>query len=95
MRIRKTELAERDLKTIYRFGFERFGLAQTEVYSTELLDVIELISLNPKMAREHFEYGQPVRIHPHRSHLIVYTIIENDLQILRVLSRHQSLVKHL
>lgn len=95
MQIRKTALAERDLQNIYSFGFERFGLEQTEIYALELLDVLDLIALNPRMAREHFEFGKAVRIHPHRSHLIVYPIEVDEIQILRVLSRHQSLVKHL
>jgi plasmid stabilization system protein ParE len=60
MRISKSDLAEQDLERIYRFSFERFGLAQAELYAESLLNVFELLALNPMMAREHFEYAKPV-----------------------------------
>jgi toxin ParE1/3/4 len=91
MRISKSDLAEQDLERIYRFGFERFGLAQAELYAESLLNVFELLALNPMMAREHFEYAKPVRIHPHQAHLIVYKILDDVLIVVRVLSHHQNL----
>jgi toxin ParE1/3/4 len=71
MRLRKTELAERDLENIYRFGYERFGIDQAEHYADSLLNVFELIALNPMMARLHAEYQRPVRMLSHRQNLFV------------------------
>jgi toxin ParE1/3/4 len=95
LRVRKSELAERDLVNIYRFGFEHFGKGQAELYAESLLDVFELLALNPMMAREHLQYAKPVRIHPHKVHLIVYEIVDGTLTITRVLSHRQNLVDHL
>ena len=95
LRVRKSDLAERDLINIYRFGFEHFGIAQAELYSEGLLDVFDLLVLNPKMAREHVQYERPVRIHPYKAHLIVYEHSETEIIITRILSYHQNVVDHL
>jgi toxin ParE1/3/4 len=95
MRIRKTDLAERDLENIYRFGFERFGLAQAELYAESLLDVLELLALNPMMGRVYLEYLKPVRIHSHKSHVIVYEVTDDAIVVVRVLSHYQYVSENL
>lgn len=95
MRIRKTDLAELDLNSIYRFGFERYGEAQADQYANDLFDVFELLAFSPLLERERFEYSRPVRTHPFRFHVIVYEIKGEALVIVRVLSRHQNLKDHL
>jgi toxin ParE1/3/4 len=95
MRIRKTQLAETDLDIIYRFGFERFGALQADQYANELFDLFELLAFSPLIERERLEFARPVRIHPFKSHVVVYEIQGDALVILRVLSRHQNLPDHL
>jgi toxin ParE1/3/4 len=95
MRIRKTDLAQRDLENIYRFGFERFGLAQADLYAESLLDVLELLALNPMMGRVHLEYLKPVRIHSHKAHLIVYDVTDDAIVVVRVLSHYQNVSENL
>jgi toxin ParE1/3/4 len=91
MKLRKSSLAERDLENIYRFGFERFGYHVAESYAESLLNALDLIAENPLMARLHVEFKRPVRIHPHRAHLIVYEVVERSITITRVLSHRQNL----
>ena len=42
------------------------------------------------MAREWTEFDPPVRIHVHRSHLIVYTQRDDHIVVLRVLGGRQD-----
>jgi len=53
-------------------GAETFGVAQAEAYFARVENTIELISVNPGIARKRFEIDPPVRIHPIGKHIIVY-----------------------
>jgi len=86
-RYRLTRQADDDISRIYFHGAERFGIDQADRYHSELATIFELIALNPEMARERHEIEPAVRIHPHKSHLIVYQI-EKDGRVLIIRVRH-------
>jgi toxin ParE1/3/4 len=44
----------------------------------------------PTLARERSEFTPPVRIHVHESHLIVYTVTDYHITILRLLGGRQD-----
>ena len=44
---------------------------------------------HPEMAREYTEIDPPVRLHPYRSHLIVYRIDADHLAVIRILHARQ------
>lgn len=79
--------AEDDLIGIYIEGVARFGAVQADQYHSEIGQMLDLLSENPRMARERIEISPPVRIHPFQSHLVVY-LIENNNDILIVRIRH-------
>lgn len=66
--------AEEDIVRAYRGGVRQFGVEQTEKYYAGLERVFEFLSDTPKAARERMEITPPVRVHPYRSHIIVYSI---------------------
>ena len=90
MRIRKTDLAERDLQNIYRIGQDRFGALQTVNNANALFDVFELLAQSPLLQRERREYSKPVRIHLFKAHVIVYSIEDDGLVILRIVHGKQN-----
>ncbi|MGO4436813.1 type II toxin-antitoxin system RelE/ParE family toxin [Rhizobium sp. RAF56] len=69
---RLTRQAAEDVRSIYREGRRIFGKEQADRYHAYLQSVFELLSDNPKLARERGEIEPPVRMHPCGSHLIVY-----------------------
>ena len=87
---RLTERAEQDIIEIYLEGLSRFGEQQADRYHQELTSLFELIALNPKMARERLELAPPVRIHPHKAHLIVYLEESDGILIVRVRHGHED-----
>ena len=87
MGYRLTRKAEEDVIRIYREGAALFGEAQAERYHFELEALFRLIATNPMLARERAEISPPVRIHPHKAHLIVY-LIDEDGEVLIVRVRH-------
>lgn len=91
MSFKLTRKAEDDIIRIYRTGAELFGAAQAARYHEELAAVFKLLADNPKLARERGEISPAVRIHPHKSHLIVYRIEDNQsILIIRVRHGHED-----
>ena len=85
MNYRLSAKAEADLIQIYLSGVEDFGVAQAEDYQNRLDQAIELIGHSPEIARLRSEITPPVRIHPVKSHIIVYLIDDNRMvRVLRV-----------
>jgi len=79
--------AEDDLIEIYIEGASQFGVDQADHYHKKIEYMIGLLSETPRIARERLEISPPVRIHPFHSHLIVYTV-DNDDDIFIVRIRH-------
>ncbi|SHM89717.1 type II toxin-antitoxin system RelE/ParE family toxin [Roseibium suaedae] len=89
-RYRLTPKALGDLEEIWRYSAETWSSDQADIYIDELSHLFETIAVSPDMARERTEFTPPVRIHPHRSHLIVYTMERDEVIILRLLGGAQN-----
>ncbi len=81
-----------DLDDIWRYSAEKWSIAQADRYIDELVRMFETIAAMPELARERKEFTPPVRIHAHESHLIIYTIAEDHVAILRLLGGRQDWV---
>ena len=91
MSYRLTRKAEEDLLRIFLEGARLFGISQAELYHLELEGLFELISANPLVARERSEISPPIRIHPHKAHIVVYLVDQNkDVLIVRVRHGHED-----
>lgn len=76
--------AETDLAAIARYTIENYGSEQADRYREGLLAVCDFLAANPRAARERIEIAPPVRVHPHKKHLM-YTIVDDDeILIVRV-----------
>lgn len=84
MSYRLTRRAEEDLIQIYVASVEVFGETQAERYQDALEAAFDLIGEFPEMARERAEYDPPVRIHPCKSHVLIYLIEPEGPLIIRV-----------
>ena len=85
MAYKLTEKAQSDILTIFAYTTREFGFAQAEKYHTGLEGILDFLAEYPRAARERFEITPPVRIHPYKSHLIVYTIEGKDILVIRVM----------
>tara|TARA_R110002020_G_scaffold136630_25_gene304911 strand:- start:9660 stop:9950 length:291 start_codon:yes stop_codon:yes gene_type:complete len=96
MRFLLTAKAEDDIISIAEAGLRLFGETQALSYHLQLYSMFELIAANPRMARERIELVPPVRIHPFKSHLIVYVITEMDgVLIIRIRHGHEDWMEQL
>ncbi len=95
MKLELTALARRDLLQIASHGARRFGLAASRAYKERIGRALKAIQHMPELARVQPGISAPVRIHPVGSHVILYMLTNNGIQVLRVLHGHQNWIEHL
>lgn len=84
MRLVFSQAADRDLEKIYFEGLMKFGLKDADDYHADLQKTLLFISGNPTAVRERLEFEPPVRVHPFRSHVIIFKIFNDYVLIIRV-----------
>jgi toxin ParE1/3/4 len=89
---RLTPQALADLDDIWRFSAETWSIEQADQHVDDLVRVFEMIADMPTLAVERSEFQPPVRIHVHESQLIVYTIADEYVAIVRLLGGRQDWV---
>ena len=95
MRIKKTVLADEDLIAIFIYGSQNFGQSKAKSYYAELNKVFLFLADNPFVCPERIEFKPTVRIHNHGKHLIIYTIEDKYILIVRILHHRMDIKKHL
>ncbi len=84
MPIRFSREAEEDLIQIYLAGIANVGESHAEHYMSGLRAIWLLLESNPKLTYERTDYTPPVRIHPYKSHVVIYSANEDGVIVLRV-----------
>jgi toxin ParE1/3/4 len=95
MYIKRTKLADTDLIDLFVYGAQQFGLSKAEAYFLDIENVLQFLAKNPFVGNERDEFKPPVHIHPHKKHLIIYTIETDFIQIVRVLHHRMDVKSHL
>ena len=95
MAFRTTLEADNDIAKLYSFGALMFGLAAATDYAESLREKFHFLSEFPRAARERHEVRPPVRVFPHRSHILAYRIEDEDVIILRVLHHSVDWIEEL
>jgi toxin ParE1/3/4 len=65
-------------------GARQFGIAQADAYHDGLERLFDRLALYPEMARERHELNPPVRVQPYGTHIVIYCIGRDGIDILRV-----------
>jgi toxin ParE1/3/4 len=85
--LKKSEQAKEDLIYLWLYGLEHYGESNADFYFDELETKIDSLLDYPEKYRLQNYYSPPVRICPHRSHLIIYTIENDELFIVRAINQ--------
>jgi toxin ParE1/3/4 len=91
-RVCLTPEAEGDLEGIWVYTAKVWSVDQANHYIDDLVAKFELLAKAPFIARERTEFVPPVRIHRHQSHVIIYRLAGENLDILRVAHMRQNWV---
>jgi len=97
LRINKLPLAEEGLIDIWIYGYETWGVAQADTYADSIEDTLNALARMPKKYPMRTNLRPPVRICHHISHLIIYTIAEDEsaITVIRVLHKSMDIEQHL
>lgn len=87
---RTTHVADLDIANIYAHGERTFGAEQAERYQNGLFQAFDMVAANPRLSHERLEITPPVRLHPYGAHVIVYTLQDAGILIVRVLHGRQD-----
>lgn len=87
---RLTPAARADVAAILSYTAETWSYALADRYADELSQVFDMIARMPSLGRAASGFNPPVRIHVHRSHLIIYRIADDHVAILRLLGGRQN-----
>lgn len=83
-RIVLTPRARADLAEIWAYTAREWSPGQAERYLGGLRTIFALLAASPEIARLRSEITPPVRLHPYRSHLIIFQHDAAVLDVLRV-----------
>ena len=81
--------AQNDLGGIWDYTALMWSPDQADAYLRGLAEKLDFLCGHPEIARERREIDPPVRLHPYRSHLIIYRIEHDRLAVIRVVHRRQ------
>jgi toxin ParE1/3/4 len=84
--------AQSDIVRLYDLSLATFGEKQTEIYIAGLRNTLAFLAANPRAARLRTEMQRSARIHPYKSHIIMYAIEEDDIFIVRIRHAHEDWV---
>ena len=83
-RLRFRPQAEADVLAIWDFTAARWSAEQAEGYLTGLQDTLALLCEHPDIARLVHDLTPPARLHPYRSHLVIFIEDETMLEVIRI-----------
>jgi toxin ParE1/3/4 len=87
---RLSRRARDDLVDIYIEGVRAFGRRRAERYHAGLEEAFGFLKAFPRAATERADITPPVRIHPYKSHVIVYMVDGSGVRVLRVRHAHED-----
>lgn len=86
---RLSPAAQDDLEDIWQYTVQMWSADQAETYLRGLAEALGILVAHPNIARERRDIIPPVRLHPYRSHLIVYRVEPDHLSVIRILHTRQ------
>ncbi len=77
-------IAEEDMIQIYIDGASSFGLEQAQRYHQTLFQAFQFLAENPLAGPIRPELTPEIRIHPVGSHIVLYSVREQEILNLRI-----------
>lgn len=88
-------LAKIDIKKIWHYTFDNWGLNQADIYANELGKSINSLMDNPEIGRPIDDIRSDYRLYQFKHHLIVYCQAPSTIEVVRVLGENMDIKNHL
>lgn len=88
---RITPRASQDIEAIADYLATQGGLASAEIFLTEIDAILRRIAQFPHIGRKRDELYPNLRSLPHRQYLVFYRLMDDAIEIFRVVSGYQDL----
>jgi toxin ParE1/3/4 len=93
-RYRLRPLAAKDIEDIGRFTLRRWGRKQQRLYLGMLRERLSLLALHPHQGIARDAISPGVRSAHVGRHMILYRVVDHEVQVLRVLHDSMELSRH-
>ncbi len=90
---RLSRKAAADLEAIATYTIEQFGIDQARRYRDSLGSRFEQLVESPKLGRRAEQLARGLRRLDHESHIVFYTVENDDVLIVRILHSHMDVSK--
>ena len=95
LRIVNSTLAESDLLEIWLYTAEEWNLSQADKYLAQLGSTLKNLIDHPEMGKDRADLKKGYRSLLVNHHIVFYRVIDDEIQIMRVLHESVDLTKHL
>ena len=95
LRIVNSSLADADLLEIWLYTAEEWNLSQADKYLDQLANTLKNLVDHPEMGKERDELRKGYRSLLVNHHIVFYRVIDDEIQIMRVLHESVDLASHL
>ncbi|AKS47832.1 toxin ParE1/3/4 [Octadecabacter temperatus] len=68
------------------------GVDRADKYFDGLVDLFDLLSAQPEIARLRSEFNPPVRLHIYGSHVVIFESIDQSVSVIRVLHQKRNIL---
>lgn len=87
--------AEMDISEIYEYGILEFGLNQAQRYIQGMEKNLEILESRPELSRKADYVSKNLYRYRYQSHVIFFTLVENEAFVVRILGQHMDFPRHL
>ncbi|WP_299154223.1 type II toxin-antitoxin system RelE/ParE family toxin [uncultured Christiangramia sp.] len=87
--------AAMDIAEIYEYGIFKFGLNQAQSYLNGLEENLGVLVTRPELSRKADYISQNLYRFKYQSHIVFFTLAENDAFVVRILEQHRDFSRHL
>lgn len=89
--LRFTVESECDLREILQYSSETWSEKQSRAYGAKLLDASNHLAGFPNLGRARDDIAPGIRIHQVGEHIILFTVSDNEVVIIRLLHRRMDI----
>ena len=90
----QTVLAEEDLTDIWVYTAKVWSLAQADTYLDEIASAIQTLTEHPQIGHNRDDLKKGYRALTVNQHIVFYKVLEDEIQIIRVLHKCVDVPQH-